>query len=83
MRNFTIAQWDAYPKDGFDKLIRRWCERHDFMQYVELGTKVPTKLPYHKKASNDDIVEVASDFIALAEQYRVRAIFQPPLPKTV
>jgi hypothetical protein len=79
----THAAWSAYPKHDFDKLITRWCERHNFMEYVALGKKVCAKVPYRtgNKLFREDpsMVYVADDFIAMADAYHAKKIFQAPL----
>lgn len=66
---FTAAEWAAYPKTDFPMLIRRWCAKHNFIDYVELGRPVPAKLPYTPVKKSTDL-EVATDFLTMADKYR-------------
>lgn len=74
---FSCAEWSQYPKIGFDRLIRRWCGRWGFVRHVGWGKEICMKLPYRKK--DDNTVEVAKDFIDLAEAYRARRMFTSPI----
>ncbi len=73
----TNAEWTQYPKDNFQSLIRRWCERHNFTQYVDLGRKICTRLPYRRK--DGTTIEVATDFLQLADAHHASKIFTPSL----
>lgn len=69
----TSAEWAAYPKDDFALLIRRWCSKHNFIDYVEIGKPIPAKLPYEKH--NADIL-VAQDFLLMSEKHRAMQVFR-------
>lgn len=73
-RTFTRKEWSGYPKDDFDKIIRRWCSKHNFMQHVATGETVPARLPY--KLWKDDVVAVAEDFLQMVEKHRVNSVFR-------
>ncbi len=77
---FTVDQWQEFPKDNFKKLIRRWCERHRFIQYTAPRQTICTHLPYRYKEKDRTTVEVAQDFLYMVDKYRAMNIFQPTLP---
>lgn len=66
-RTFSRAEWSAHPKDHFDVVIRSWCHRHGFVQFVEVGKTIPARLPYRAAGDN---VEVAEDFLGMVEKWR-------------
>jgi hypothetical protein len=70
---FTMEEWAGYPKDGFSASIRGWCERHGFMQQVQIGHSVPCKLPY--KSENGKMY-CAKDFLERVGKRNARKIYQ-------
>lgn len=69
-RTMTEEEWLAYPKDGFDTLMKRWCERNRFVEYGR-NDKVYTRLPYRRH--EDGTMRVAEDFLALVGRHRALA----------
>lgn len=71
---FTNEQWAGYADDDFRPLIKRWCNRHGFVQYVEPGYSVPARSPYRRgnTGEGEDYGKVyaAEDFMAMVEKQR-------------
>lgn len=73
----TDAEWTAVPKADFQRLIKRWCSRHDFTELLPNGEKIPAKLPYHRgnKDNGEDPTKIyaATDFLAIVEQHQMHS----------
>lgn len=54
-------------KDRFGDVMRRWCTRHGFIQKMNDGKEIMTKLPY-RICKGGSCVECAKDFIELANK---------------
>lgn len=70
---FTNQQWQEFSKEDFDMLIRRWCEKYEYYEYVEVGRKIYNRLPY--KRVDNETIEVEDTFMSLVNIHRVKSVF--------
>lgn len=77
---FSTKDWQDYPKDHFDPMIKSWCEKHGYKHFdIHNKEMIYNRLPYRKKDGNPDIIEVAADFLEMVERRRMQDVFQPSL----
>ncbi len=84
IQEFTRAEWQDYPKDHFNPMIRSWCEKNNYKQYdIHNKEMVYQRIPYRMKKCATckfdcqpctcpchDTVEVAKDFLEMVERRR-------------
>ena len=64
-QTFSQQEWDDLDKEYFDQTIRSWCQKHGFMQHIDIGDEIPAKLPYRPCKGG---VEVETGFLEMVQR---------------